>query len=314
MKPNFFDAQTALGFLMPSFHNVEAEVYARKYPSFDYASLLPVITEGNEWAAGTVFRSSDIAGRADWLSGKGYDMPYADVTRGQHSHTYEMAGIGYEWTLEEMERASMEGRNLGTEKADAAKRIAEATLYGIAIEGDAEKGWTGLVNDPAVPAADAAATGSGSSTEWSSKTPDNILSDVNGAITGVYTSTGETEAANTVLLPTAKYQYLATTPRSGNSDTSILSYLLANNAYTAETGQPLLIRGTRALNGKGQGGSDRMVTYRRARDVVRFHLPMPHKFLAPFQKSSMTWEVAGIMRTGGTEVRLPKAVSYIDGI
>lgn len=312
--PNFMDAQNALGFLMPAFHNVEREVYARKYPSFDYASLVPVVTEGNEWAAGTIFRSSDAAGKAEFMSGKGFDMPYADVTQDQHSHGYELAGIGFEWTLEEMERAAMEGRSLSTEKADAAKKIAEAKLYNIAMTGDAEKGWTGLVNSQLVAAADAAATGTASATEWSTKTPDNILADINAGITGVYTATEETEAANTVLVPTARYQYLASTPRSGNSDTSILSYLLANNAYTAETGQPLLIRGVRALNTAGQGGSARMAVYRRAPDVVRFHLPMPHKFLAPFQKSSMTWEVAGIMRTGGTEFRLPKAVSYIDGI
>ncbi len=48
--------------------------------------------------------------------------------------------------------------------------------------------------------------------------------------------------------------------------------------------------------------------------MLRFHLPMPHRFLPPFQKSSMSYEVAGIMRTGGLEVRLPKAISYLDGI
>ena len=34
----------------------------------------------------------------------------------------------------------------------------------------------------------------------------------------------------------------------------------------------------------------------------------------PFQKGSMVYEVAGIMNVGGTEVRLPKALTYRDGI
>ena len=310
----FMDEQNALGFLMPAFYNVEAEVYARKYPSFAYADLIPVVTEGSEWARGTLFRSSDAAGKAEWISGKGFDMPYADVSRDQHLHGFDMAGIGYEWSLEEMQQAALEGRTLGTEKADAAKRIAEKKLYEIALNGDTAKGWTGLLNDPNVPQSDAAATGSGSSTAWADKTPDQILTDINAAITGRYTATSEVEVVNTVLLPTARYQYLASTPRSGNSDTNILSYLLANNAYTAETGQPLLVRGVRFLDDAGDGDTARMVVYRRERDVVRFHLPMPHKFLPPFQKSSMTWEVAGIMRTGGTEIRLPQAMAYVDGI
>ena len=45
---------------------------------------------------------------------------------------------------------------------------------------------------------------------------------------------------------------------------------------------------------------------------LRFHLPGPHQFLAPFQKSSLVYEVAGIMNVGGCEVRLPKAMVYRD--
>ena len=55
-----------------------------------------------------------------------------------------------------------------------------------------------------------------------------------------------------------------------------------------------------------------MVAYDRNPQVVKFHLPGPHQFLPPFQKSSMVYEVGGIMNVGGTEVRLPKAVVYRD--
>lgn len=311
---DFTDAQVALGFLMPAFYNVEREVYATKYPSFDYSALMPVVTEGNEWARGVTFRSSDAAGKAEFISGKAFDMPYADVSQTQFLKGIELAGIGYEWSLEEIQVAAMEGRQLGTEKGNAAKRIAEQMLWNVAMTGSTEKGWAGLINDANVPAADVAANGTGSVTFWAAKTPDQILADINAGITGVFTSTQETEMADTVLLPTAIFQSLASTPRSANSDTTILSYLQANNAYTAETGQPLLIRGLRSLATADAGGDGRAVIYRRAPDVLRFHLPMPHKFLPPFQKSSMTWEVAGIMRTGGVEIRLPKAVVYLDGI
>jgi len=311
---DFTDTKVSLGFVMPAFYNVEREVYRIKYPSFDYSALIPVVTEGNEWSSGTLFRSSDAAGKAEFLSGKGFDMPYADISQNQFLKGFELAGIGYEWSIEEIQKASMEGVSLTIEKAAAAKRIAEQMLWNIAMTGNSEKNWTGLINDANVPAADVAANGTGSVTWWAAKTPDQILADINGGITGVFTTTQETEMANTVLLPTAIYQSLASTPRSSTSDTSILTYLLANNAYTAETGQPLMVRGLRALTAADPGGDGRAVVYRRAPDVLRFHLPMPHKFLPPFQKSSMAYEVAGIMRTGGTEIRLPKAVSYLDGI
>lgn len=312
--PVTLDAQSALGFLTPQFYNIEAGIYARRYPSFDYASLVPVVTEGDPWARGTLFRSSDAAGAASFISGKGFDVPYADVTRDQFLKGFELGGIGYEWSMEEIRVAMLEGRNLSDEKAQAARVAAEQFLWNIAMTGSTEKSWTGLVNDANVPSTTATADGTGSSALWSAKTPDQILRDVNAALAGVYTGTSEVEVADTLLLPWSRLNTMATTRVGDNATDTVFSFLQKYNTYTAQSGQPLTIRSLRALNTAGASGTARMVAYRRSPDVVRFHLPMPHQFLPPFQKSSMTWEVAGILRTGGTEVRLPKAMSYIDGI
>src|SRR6218665_1004940 len=99
---DFGDAQQALGFVTPMFYNIERTIYQRRYPSFDYSSIIPVVTEGNEWGRGVMFYSSDAAGKAEFLSGKGFDMPYADVSRNQYLKGFELAGIGYEWGLEEI--------------------------------------------------------------------------------------------------------------------------------------------------------------------------------------------------------------------
>lgn len=313
------DAQQAMGFVVPQFYNIEQTIYQIKYPSFDYASLVPVVTEGNEWSRGTLFRSMDSAGKAEFLSGMAQDVPYASVTMSQYVKGYELAGIGYEWSLEEIQVAALEGRDLGNDKANAARRIAEQFLWNSCFTGKSdgvtsEKGWTGVLNDPTVPATTAPATGTGATTTWTTKTSDQIQADFNNALSGIISTTIETEEADTVLLPTSRYNYIASTPRAVGTDTTILSFLQNNNVYTQRTGQPLTIRGFRALETAGASNTKRMVAYRRAPDVLRFHLPMPHQFLPPFQKTSMTWEVAGIMRTGGAEIRLPFAMSYVDGI
>lgn len=309
---DFTDAQNALGFIMPAFYNVERTVYQTKYQAFDYASLIPVITEGSEWARGVTFKSGDIAGQAEFLSGKGFDMPYADVSQTQHMKGFELAGIGYEWSLEEIQVAAMEGRQLGTEKADAARKVAEQKLWVTGISGSAEKNWTGLINDANVTAADVAANGTASATFWSAKTGDQISDDINTGIEAIYTATKGTELANTLLLPSGVMGTLG--KRMPDTNETVLTFIQRTNRYTARTGQPLVIREMFELNTADAGGDGRAVLYSRDPGVVRFHLPMPHRFLPPFQKSSMTWEVAGIMRTGGTEVRLPKAMLYMDGI
>jgi hypothetical protein len=320
MRTAFRDAQSALGFIQTQHYNQEASVYEVKFPSFEYADLVPVITEGNEWALGTYFYSSEIAGKMEWLAAKGFDMPYADVTRNQFVQEFHLAGIGYEWNLQEVNVAAMMGRNLGNEKAVAARRVSEMGLYNVAMIGRMpgtaynEKNLTGLINNAAVPTANVANDGTGSTTTWSTKTPTQILRDVNAGITGVQTTTLETEMADTLLLPTAQLNYIASTLLGTASDTTILEFLRKQNVYTATTGKPLEIRALRSLAGAGASSTNRMMLYRKAPDVVRFHLPMPHRFLPPFVKSSMTTEVAGILRTGGVEFRLPKAASYLDGI
>jgi len=240
------------------------------------------------------------------------DIPLADITRDKHEHSFAMRGIGYEWNLEEINLARMLGQNLPADKAAGARRIAESFLYNLAMTGDTTKGWTGLLNDAAVTAADVAADGESSSKYWTAKTPAQIVRDINEVLVGIHVDTNEVEMADTLILPTEQMLYLASTQMSAGSDTTLLAFIRANNAYTATTGQELMIRGSRSLATAGTGGVARGVAYWRNPEAVRFHMPMPFRFLPPWQKSSMAWEVAGIMRTGGVEIRLPGAVRYFD--
>ena len=310
---DFHDAQQVAGFVVPQAYNVESQVAGIRYPTYTFEDIIPVVTEGDPWGLGTIFYSGDIAGAATWLSGKGFDMPYADAGYNQQMKAFHLAGVGYEWSLSELRQAALSGRDLSADKAAAAKKVAQQMKYYIALTGrnpgdtTSEKGLTGLINDPNASAATATGT-------FAASTPDQILAMINSLLEGVVTSTQEVEIADTLLLPYANFSLLSRTRTGSAGDKSIMSFLMENNSYTAETGQPLKIKTMRLLIGAGAGGTNRMIAYRRDPNVLRFHLPMDHEFLPAFQKSSMTWEIAGIMRMGGTEIRLPKAVAYMDGI
>ncbi len=313
MEINFHDAQQAMGFIVPQTLRISTEIDQTEYPSWDYARLMFVNTDGDMWDRGTVFYSGDIAGKARWLAGAGRDMPYADISTTQHLQANHFAGIGYSWFLQELQQAAKAGRNLTSDKADAAREVAESFVYGIAMRGDAEKGLTGLVNNPDVPAADVPADGTGGLTTFASKDADLILRDVNAVLNAPFNATMETKRADTLVLPTTRLQSLAET-RIGDTTMTVLAFLKANNSYTLETGQALSIIGTRELEAAGDGGTARMMAYANNRTVVQMHLPGPHEFLPPFQISSMEWEVAGIMNVGGVEFRRPKGAAYRDGI
>lgn len=314
------DAQVGIAFLTPQLHRIETEVYQIKYPAFDFRSFMHVNEDGDMWDVGTIFYSMDDVGEAKFLDGNGYDMPYADNIRAQHSRGFHLSGIGYSWNLQEMQRAAKLGRALSSDKARAADKVANAFIYSIAMTGNApgaatsEKGWSGIFNNPDVPTANVAGDGTGSSTKFADKTPDKILRDINLLISSVHQQTNETHIANTVALPTSTLTELNVRTMSDNNSDTVLKFIIENNAYKLLTGQNLTIKASRELENAGASNSKRMIAYENDRDVVQLHLPGKHQYLPPFQKSSMVYEVAGIMNVGGVEFRTPKGASYRDGI
>lgn len=306
------DAQVGYAFLTPQLYRIETEVYMTKYPSFDIARFFPVDSSGDMWDVGTLVYSMDQVGSAQFMSGAGFDMPYASTKMAQATRNFHLAGIGYEWNTQELQRAAKLGRSLSSDKAQAADMVAQQFIYGIGMtgknaDGVDEKGWTGFTNDGNVPAVQVAADGTSSSRLWSAKTPDLILRDINAAINAVETNSKETFVADTLVLPTSRYNYIANT-RVTDTGTSILAFLQANNS----AGESLTIMKSRALETAGTGSTARMVAYAKNPQVLKFLLPGPHQFLPPFQKSSMTYEVGGIMNVGGLDVRVPKGMSYYD--
>jgi hypothetical protein len=312
MRNYMVDAQQALGFLVSQTSYIEAQVIETVYPDIQYPNLIPVDTSANEWASSVTYFSSDKTGKAGWFHHYAKDIHVADVERAMHEVTIEMADIGYRFTLEEIGKAMLlPGTNLSADRAAAARRAYEEFVDNVALRGDASKNMSGLINYPGITTVDAAEVAG--DTDWSDKDADEILADVNAALTGVYTGSLTTELANTILLPVAMVTLIAT-KRVGDTTMTVLTFLQLNNVYTFQTGQPLTIRAVRGLETAGAGGTGRMVVYRRDPQVLKMHIPMPHRFLPVWQTGPLVFDVPGIFRLGGLEIRRPAAVRYIDGI
>jgi hypothetical protein len=303
-----FDAQAALGFVISQTAHVEQQVYQVKYAGIMYPQLIPVDTSASPFVKTVTYFSANKAGAADWLNGNADDVPMADVEHTQFETAVHTAGIGYGYGWEEINQAQMLGLNLTNDRAVAARRAAEEMIERIALEGDVAKGFSGLFDHPSV-AATPATTG-----DWATATPDQIIGDVNDALTNIQTATNNVILADTLLLPYARWNLIASKPRSSTSDTTIMNYIRQNNVYTAQTGAPLVIRATRKLDTAGVSASARLVAYRRDPEVLKLHMPMPHRFLPVWQSGPLRWEIPGVFRLGGLDVRLPNEISYVDGI
>lgn len=306
--------QAALGFLVTQTTYIEPQVYAIQYPDIQYPNLIPVDTSAPEWVKSVTYFSTDRVGRAQWFHHTAKDVPLADISREKFEIGVEMAAIGYRYTLEELGHAMMvPGTNLTVDKAAACRRAYEEFVDNIALNGDNDKNWQGLINNSAVTSVLVANSGTGSNMDWDTKTADQILLDVNAVLTGIYTTTLTVEMADTLLLPIEALALLATR-RIPDTAITIMEFLQKNNVYTAVTGQALTIRGVRGLESAGVANTARMIAYRRDPQVIKLHIPMPHRFLPVWQTGPMTFDIPGIFRLAGLEIRRPGAVRYADGI
>lgn len=293
---DFGDSQAAMGFLVPQLLRVEAGMYMTRYPATDYAEFMPVDTQGGLWSAGSLYYSGDVAGRPEWFDVAADDMPYADVTRAQFLQENFMAGLGYKWNRGDLERAQQLGINILADKANGASQSAERFIHKVAMLGDGVKFSEGFVNDSQMTVV--AAT----SDITDSSTAANDIAAINAVLQAVETNTRETYRATALAMATSRYNIIAT-KQLPNTGMSVLQYLQANSVVGQVT-----IRRTRHLEDAAPGGLPRMIAYANDPDVHRFHLPGGgHQFFAAWQKGPFSWEVPGVLSTGGYELRIPLA-------
>jgi len=309
----FNDApQAALGFLQSQVSHIEKTVWETVYPEITYPEVVPTTNEANDWAKTVTYYSSNKRGRAEFIANRGRDIPMSGTDMEQHETEIRLAAAGYDYDLETLNQARMLGQNLPAMNAVAARRSYEELVEEVAYEGHAQSGFEGLFNTASV-AVIAVVNGGGGTPQWATKTHDEILTDVNTILSGTWVNTLGIEMCDTLLIPLAQFSDIVTRRIGPDTETTIFEYIMKKNIYTVKTGKALTIKSLFQLAGAGAGGLDRAVAYRRDPSGGIMHIPMALKFLAP-QQVGLVFEVPGIFRLGGVDIRRPGAFRYFDGI
>lgn len=289
------DAGATLAFLQPQGYRVEQAMYMTKYPEANYAEFMPVDTQGDVWTPGSIFFSGDITGKPEWFDVAADDMPYAEFSKTQFLQENHIRAIGLRWTRADLERGQRLGTDVITGKVNAANIAAERDIHKIATLGDGVKFTTGFFNNPLATTVAAGAT-------LAASTPDAAVTIVNAALTSVEVNTGETMMADTLALPTAVYNSLASR-RMTDTNMTVLAYIQANSVVP-----DLVIKKTRHL-------TTTMMAYANKPEAHKFHLPGGGLQLGPdWQVGHYVWARPGIYATGGYECRLPKAFTIYTGV
>ena len=159
--------------------------------------------------------------------------------------------------------------------------------------GQERYGTEGLVNNSMITPA-SVATGAGGYTTWKTKTPEEILSDIDDAILAAWKA--------------AQYDNSATAP------VSLLKYLLDNNIAKAK-GVDLFIGECRFCIGAGVGGTNRMVMYVNQRQFVGMDVPVPlGRVMTQPNINTASYDSLYMANVGQVKIHYVEPFVYRDGI
>ncbi len=284
--------------------HVIARLFEVDYPELLARSLIPVNGEAGPGAEVITYRQIDKVGMATLVADYADNIPRVDVLGTEFTSPVRGIASSFGYSIQEIRAAVQAGRSLRDMKARAAREADEQKLDSIASFGDANSNLSGFLNNTNVPTG--TATNPGSGTDWDSKTPAEIIVDMQQIVASVRTATNSIESPDTLLLPDSSFVHIAQTQMPGIPET-ILSFFLRTSPYINNI-QPWY-----RLETAGAADSKRMVAYRRDPDKLELHIPQDYEVFAP-EQDGLEFVSATHMRVGGVTIYKPMSMRYVDGI
>lgn len=289
---------------------VDQQTYELIYPENKSRQFIPSQPGIPDWAKSYTWRLFEKFGRAKIVTNMADDIPRADVAASEESKIIKPCAAAYGWDIFEIKASAKTGVNLDGLKAAAARFAIETEIDEILAVGNTAHNLQGLLTLTGTTSYTVPLGGTGFKL-WSTKTPDEIVADVNGIIAAVRTAMkgagGPMFQKFTVIIPETQYMLIAAKRMGDGSDKTILRFLLENNPWIGS------IEAWYRCTGAGSGATDRMVVYPKTPLVLAGIVPMEFTTLPPEQRN-LEYIVNAIATTGGVVVRYPVAVAYGDGI
>jgi hypothetical protein len=237
---------------------------------------------------------------------------------GKTANPLNLWGQEIKYSIPELESAMKLGRPVDQQKYAGMQLKHQMDVDQLVYTGDSSIGTVGLCNSSAVTVGNVAVGGSGS-TQWSTKTPDEILYDVNVLLESTWAAAGYAVMPGRLLLPPVQFSYIVSQKVSTAGNVSILEFLRANSLTNATLGTPLDVQPLKWLTGGGAGGTlgnasttNRMVAY--TKDINRVRYPMTLMSKTPLEYRSIYHVTTYFCRLGVVEFVYPETVQYADGI
>jgi hypothetical protein len=301
LAEHFDDAQTV--FLREQLTNLKREAIRIEFPEFKARSLIPVKTETSTGDEYVEFKTLERIGRSKIIADYAKDFPSVTLRGTSHIGRIKSLGASYGFSIQEIRNAAKAGVALSTELATAAKEAIIEQENQIAFFGDNEHRLYGMFNNPNIPRSLAPAGVGG--IDWTLKTPNEIIADMNQVVNGVSENSLGIHMANVLLLPLSKYNAIASTPRSATSDTTILAWFLQNNPYIQR------VIWLNELETASSSGDAMAVAYKLDPSVLQLDIPQDFEVF-PEQVEGMRFSHPCHSRIAGVHIYKPLAINFLE--
>jgi hypothetical protein len=298
-------------FLERELIQIRQRVLEVKYPENKAITFVPLATDIGAYTDEFSWKVTNSWGQARIINGDEKTLPRVGLDASERTGKVISLGLSYGWTRNEMQKAMWFGQPLSDKLARAARRgheisIDELLRTGKLLStGQVANGLTGFCNSTDVKR-------DFTFTAWlslgSTPTALQIYRDLVDFTTYTSDITKDMYSCDTLLMATALYKKVSTTPMFSFGETTILQYFLRNSPNIRNVAQ----WGRLDNAGDGTIGTSsyhQMICYQKDPEVLEGVVPNRFESIAP-QVTGFNTEVPCISKCGGTLIYVPAAVNY----
>ena len=239
------------------------------------------------------------------------DLPDVEISAKETTRKIYGEGISFSYSIQDIRNARFANKPLEQTKANAARRQLLQLENKLAFDGDPTTEIVGFINNPNFNVT-TPVDGASGTTDWESKTPDEIIKDVTNMTSDIRDTSNGVESPTSLLIPEKQWTLISNTPRSSTSDTTIAQFIINANPFIQEI-VPVYNLKAKAPVDPGYDSEDVAILYNRSQEKLWLETPQDVEFFDT-QPHNMSFKVPAHMRTAGVVVAYPKSVSQLNGI
>lgn len=316
-----FNMDSATMFFARELEYIKPRVYEVEYAQLSAFRLIPIDRTTPPGAQTVTVTEYDSTGSAKIIANYADDLPTVDTLGAQTTSRIVDIGASIIMSYQDIQASRFAGKSILERKIRAAAEVHMQTMNKLAFYGDVNygvRGWltnTSVDTQPVAPNTAPLPADAVTARLWENKTQEERVADLNEAVRYVFTTTNGIEQVDTIVLPIAQYDMLATEPyQQSGTDTTGLEFFTRNHPGITVTYAPEL-KGAfnRTVFNDPTSGVDGFIAYRRS--DLKFWQEIPQAFqLFPEQWQNLAFTIPTMSSHGGTVIQRPASQVFRTGI